>query len=167
MIWKYLIPFDRFGIECDIPPGEALARIAAATATPRWFSRTSDLPLEGNISDATFRVTRAALPFDFFSFNRTENAFRALAIGRVTAEGRGCRIDVRLRPQNQTLLFFGLLEIFFSPVLAVAFEDGTPGELAIATLLTGGLYLILTGGFWGMAPSVRRSLMQVLNDVPA
>lgn len=166
VIWKYLIPFDRFGIECDMAPGEALARIEAATAVPRWFYWTqSDLPLEGQVSAAGFRVTTATLPFDFFGFNRTHNAFRALAIGRVAAEGRGCRIEVRLRPQNQTLFFFGLLEIFFAP--ALAFEDGTPGELVAGVLLVGVIYLLLTGGFWVMTPAVKRSLMQVLNGMPA
>lgn len=162
-IWKYLLPFDRFVIECDMEPGEVLGRIEAQTTAMPWFRwNPSDVPLEGEVHADGFRVSTATEPVSFFDITRTRNFFRPVAVGQIVPEGRFCRIEVHIRPAIVTsashLLLFAALMLTIGAM--------QPVDFLFLVLIPGVFYSVSTGGFWLMTPAVKGTLMHVLNGIP-
>ncbi len=164
MIFKYLIPFDRFVISSRERPTEALQalRLEVEPRKRFRFPRRGAKAFEGEISGSSFRIRR------IIGYN---NGFLPVVTGTVEPAPEGSHIHIHMRLSLYTIVFcavwlLGVVLIGGSLLLAAAMEQTlmSPGALApIAMVLF--FVLLINGGFWIEAAMQKKMLADVFRGI--
>jgi hypothetical protein len=107
-----LLPYDTLVIDSPLPPGEALARLRAATGPRRWFRGfgAATHPFQGEVVGDEVRIERVI---------GYGNSFLPRIHGRVEPRAHGSRL-------NATMALHPLVAVFMLVWMAFALATGLP-----------------------------------------
>ncbi len=162
MIFKYLIPFDRFVIQSRMSPAEVRHALAAIIEAEKAFRLTwmYDTGFEGRID------------YDRFKIHRIAQRFPTMVIGGIEAGPAGSVLHVYMRPGGITAVFFTIWFLTGIQVTSRALWDLISGDTPISPIwallplaLIGVFCLLVNLPFWMEANRQKKMLLGILEGM--
>ncbi len=166
MIFKYLIPFDRFTIHSRMSPVEAVQALQAVVEPQKFlrFSTAGAQPFEGRVKGYGFRITRII---------GYRNSWLPVVVGSVTPAPGGSLVRIHMR----LLVIVGLFSTAWLCGIGLAAVGlglqalAHPDKDALLSLIPTGMFVfglaLTNGGFWSEATKQKRMLIDLFGGGPS